>query len=85
MVSIKLTKEEKDIIMADEKDLLKRKSNIKNLRQKYSQIAKNTLRKNKSITIRLAEKDLQKVKAKAIAEGMPYQTLITSIIHKDIY
>ena len=84
MKNIKFTKEEKEIIMADDKGLLRNARNIKSLRERYAKMAHNTLKKNKSITIRLAEKDLLKVKAKAIEEGVPYQTFITSIIHKHI-
>ena len=39
-------------------------------------------RKNKRINIRLTEKDLSNLKAKSLEEGMPYQTLVASIIHK---
>lgn len=42
------------------------------------------LKKNKRINIRLSESDLEAIKLKAIKEGMPYQTLINSIIHKYI-
>ena len=46
--------------------------------------AKNSLAKKKTISLRLPERDLRKLKAKAAQEGMPYQTLITSILHKNI-
>jgi predicted DNA binding CopG/RHH family protein len=84
MKTLKLTKEEKNVILADEKGLLKNASNLKELKSRYAKIAKNTLKKNKSITIRLAERDLQRIKAKAAEEGVPYQTLITSILHKNV-
>ena len=44
--------------------------------------AKNTLNKTRNINIRLSERDLYKLKAKAIEEGIPYQTLAASILHK---
>jgi predicted DNA binding CopG/RHH family protein len=44
--------------------------------------AKNTLNKTRNINIRLSERDLYKLKAKAIEEGIPYQTLASSILHK---
>jgi predicted DNA binding CopG/RHH family protein len=44
--------------------------------------ARNNLQKNKRINIRLAERDLAGIQAKAIEEGLPYQTLISSILHK---
>ena len=36
------------------------------------------------ITLRIANPDLSKLKAKAMQEGMPYQTLINSILHKSV-
>jgi predicted DNA binding CopG/RHH family protein len=78
------TTEEKQIIKDFEKNKFQSISNLERTKKRYSTIAKNTLKKNKSITIRLADRDIQKVKAKAMEEGIPYQTLITSIIHKYI-
>lgn len=49
---------------------------------KLQQYARATLRKNKRINIRLSEQDLLGLQAKAVEEGIPYQTLITSILHK---
>jgi len=48
----------------------------------YAQIARNTIAKNKAITIRLSQRDLIRVKTKAAQEGIPYQTYIASLIHK---
>ena len=45
-------------------------------------LARASLRKSKSISIRLTSGDLVRIKAKAIREGLPYQTLITSLIHQ---
>ena len=80
--NIKLTKEEKSILKSAEsgkfvfvasktKDILR-----------YSKIAKATLAKNKTISIRISEVDLMKLRAMAAQEGMPYQTLISSSLHK---
>jgi len=49
----------------------------------YQQIAKNTTAKNKAITIRLSERTLMRLKAKAAQEGLPYQTFVASLIHKN--
>ena len=38
--------------------------------------------KRKAINIKVLESDLEKLKAKALQEGMPYQTLLNSILHK---
>jgi predicted DNA binding CopG/RHH family protein len=40
------------------------------------------MNKTKNINIRISERDLYKLKAKAIEEGIPYQTLASSILHK---
>ena len=44
--------------------------------------AKYTMNKVKNINLRLTQKDLYKLKAMAIHEGIPYQTLAASILHK---
>ena len=44
----------------------------------------NTVKKTKNINIRISEYDIDKVKQKSAEEGIPYQTLISSIIHKYI-
>lgn len=49
---------------------------------RLSEIASNTLKKNKRVNIRLSEHDLQAIQRKAIQEGLPYQTLISSLIHR---
>ncbi len=49
----------------------------------YQQIAKNTTAKNKAITVRLSERTLMRLKAKSAQEGLPYQTFVASLIHKN--
>lgn len=49
---------------------------------KLQRYARNTLQKNKRINIRLSERDLLGIRAKAMEEGLPYQTLISSVLHK---
>ena len=51
-------------------------------KKQYQEYAKATLNKTKNINIRLSEKDIYKLKAKAIEAGIPYQTLVSSIIHR---
>lgn len=78
--TIKLTKEEKDILRSAESGNL---SSVKKASlAQYSKIAKATLAKNKTISIRISEVDLLKIKGKAAQEGMPYQTLISSSLHR---
>ena len=48
----------------------------------YAEIAKKTLQKSERMNIRISKGDLNKIKAKAAEEGVPYQTLVASLIHK---
>jgi predicted DNA binding CopG/RHH family protein len=50
--------------------------------QKYQSSARQFLNKNKKINIRLSEWDYNKIKIRAAEEGLPYQTLVSSLIHK---
>ncbi|MCP5062266.1 MAG: hypothetical protein GY936_07380 [Ignavibacteriae bacterium] len=51
-------------------------------KKKYIDVAKANYTKDKRINIRLTTKDYINIQAKALEEGIPYQTLISSIIHK---
>jgi len=53
-------------------------------RARLQQIARNTTAKNKTITVRISERNLVRLKAAAAREGVPYQTLVSSLIHKHI-
>lgn len=48
----------------------------------HVQYAKNHFKKDKRINIKLTSKDFELIQRKAIEEGMPYQSLVTSILHK---
>ena len=79
--NIKLTKEENNILKSAESGEFVSIISKRDILQ-YSKIAKATLAKNKTISIRISEIDLMKLKAKAAQEGMPYQTLISSSLHR---
>lgn len=51
-------------------------------KKQYEEYARYSLNKQKRINIRMSERDLKKIKAKAIEEGIPYQSLISMLIHK---
>ena len=48
----------------------------------YEEYARHSLAKQKRINIRMTERDLKKIQIKAIEEGIPYQSLISMLIHK---
>jgi predicted DNA binding CopG/RHH family protein len=51
-------------------------------KKQLEEYAQNSLMKQKRINIRMSERDLKKIQAKAIEEGIPYQSLISMLIHK---
>jgi predicted DNA binding CopG/RHH family protein len=73
---------EKEILEAYEKGKFKSVSNLKKEIERYRNYAKASLDKTKNINIRISERDLFKVKALALKKGLPYQTLISSIVHQ---
>ena len=48
----------------------------------FQAIARNTMRKNRKINIRISDNDLSAIQRRAAREGIPYQTLIGSVLHK---
>jgi predicted DNA binding CopG/RHH family protein len=48
----------------------------------YQEAARNTFRKDKRVNIRISGKDLELLQARALREGIPYQTLMASVLHK---
>ena len=79
---MKPTDEDKKILEAYDSGDFKSVPNVKKEIARYREYAKSTLQKNKRINIRISERDLAHIQRKAIEEGLPYQTLISSVIHK---
>jgi predicted DNA binding CopG/RHH family protein len=74
--------EEKDILDAFESGKLKRVDDIKGTLKTHRKAAEASFKKDARINIRLSSRDLRAIQAKALHEGIPYQTLISSLIHK---
>jgi predicted DNA binding CopG/RHH family protein len=77
-----LDKYEEEILEAYEQGTLKSNKPTDSELDRLEKVASNTLKKNRRVNIRLSEHDLQAIQRKAIQEGLPYQTLISSLIHK---
>lgn len=50
--------------------------------RRYRGYARETFKKDRRINIRISSRDLDALQKKALVEGIPYQTLITSVLHK---
>ncbi len=74
--------EEQEILEAFEAGELKRSPDRADLRKRHQDYAEAMFRKDARINIRLSSRDLRGLQKKALAEGIPYQTLVASILHK---
>jgi len=81
---MKYDKEEKAIVDAYEKGKIKLSTPSKKEIEAIKATARKTLVKDKRITIRLYDHDYQGIQKKAMEMGIPYQTLISGIIHRYI-
>ena len=81
---IDLDAEEKELLESYEKDEWQPVKDQKKLISHYREIAKATYKKDSRVNIRMSRKDVLAIQVKALEEGIPYQTLISSILHKYI-
>lgn len=78
----KLDAEEQEILEAFESGQTRRSKDAEPLQARHQAYAEAMFRKDARINIRLPSKDLRGLQKKALAEGIPYQTLVASILHK---
>ena len=78
----KLDDFEQEVLLAYKKGELKSISPSKVELTKFKAAASATFLKEKRVNIRLSSPDLMDIQARALEEGMPYQTLIASVLHK---
>ena len=81
---MKFDNEEKKILDAYGKGYIKATKPSEEELKEIKKIAETTFRKNKRITIRLYEHDYKGIQKKAMEKGIPYQTLISGMIHQYI-
>ena len=81
-MTTKISAEEKAIIEYVESDIASSIDNVENEKKRYGQIARTQMNKKKAVSIRLLESDIERIKARSVSQGMPYQTLISSLIHQ---
>ena len=79
---IKVGADEKELLESVDRGEWKSAGGGKRERTRYARSAKATFRKDRRLNIRLSSKDLEAILKRALAEGLPYQTLISSLLHK---
>ena len=77
-----IDQEEKDLMESIERDEWEPVKKFDQEKENAVSAARNTLKKDKRINLRLTQKDYHQIQIKAIEEGIPYQTLISSLVHK---
>ena len=77
-----LDKEEQELIESLDRDEWKPTGDLEIWKSLLSKTAANTLAKDQRMNIRITKNDLDSIKLKAMEEGLPYQTLVASILHK---
>ena len=78
----KLTPEEQEILEAYEGGAFEPVENVEQEIERYRSYAAASMKRDKRINIRISSRDLTAIQKRAMEEGMPYQTLIASILHK---
>ena len=82
MKPIKLNKDEQELLGSYERGEWRSVKNMSGEIHKAKEMARKSLRKGRRINIRLSEQDVRRLQVTALREGIPYQTLISSILHK---
>ena len=82
MVNDKLSVEERDILDQFERGDLRSAPGAEREVEEARQAARNTFNKTKRVNLRMTERDFKLAHSRAREEGIPYQTLLSSVIHK---
>ena len=82
MSDLNLEQDELELLASYEKEEWQAAKNVKEQVAQYRAYARATFRKDKRVNIRISEKDLLGLQKRATREGIPYQTLISSVLHK---
>ncbi len=82
MSDLKLQQDELELLASYEAEEWKSAKKLNEQKEQYRAYARATLRKDKRVNIRISEKDLLALQKRAVRQGIPYQTLISSLLHK---
>ncbi len=78
----RLTEEEQALLNSFERGEWEPVTDLPKRKRELMRYARNTVKKDKRLNIRISERDLNELQRKAVSEGLPYQTFVSSIIHK---
>jgi predicted DNA binding CopG/RHH family protein len=79
---LKMDKEEQELLDSFERGEWKPVANRKRVIERHVEYARNTLAKNRRVNIRISSKDLEELQTIAVEDGLPYQTLMASVLHR---
>ena len=79
---LKLDEEELRILGDFERGEFLSIQNFREEKRRLEAAARKAFQKDKRINIRISSRDLEKLQKRAVTEGVPYQTLIASTLHK---
>ena len=82
MSKLKLQQDELELLASYEAEEWKSAKKVKEQKEQYRADARATLCTDKRVNIRISEKDLLALQKRAVHQGIPYQTLISSVLHK---
>lgn len=82
MKKMYLDDEERDLVESIERGEWKSVRNLKAEIEKHQGYAHNTLKKDKRVNIRISARDLEAIQTRAVEDGIPYQTLMASVLHR---
>ena len=78
----RLTREEREIVKAFEQGKLRSTRNKAGIMKTHREYAAATFRKDQRVNVRISSRDLDALRKRALSEGIPYQTLIASVLHR---
>jgi predicted DNA binding CopG/RHH family protein len=74
--------EEQEILDSFDRDEWRSIPDLESEQARYREVAKATFRKDRRVNIRISQSDLESIQIRALQDGIPYQTLMASILHK---
>jgi|TARA_Y100000031_G_C8151297_1_gene352478 predicted DNA binding CopG/RHH family protein len=79
---VRLDPEEQELLESLERDEWRPVAERETEVERYRRYARTTFKKDMRVNIRISRKDLEAIQKRALEEGIPYQTLMASVLHK---